>query len=714
MAEIVGLVASCATVVETIDKTCKMARNHMHSDRTMTKELGALIAKLSSYKGLIEGIKLQAELDKDDEGRLSALACVDGPLQACHKATERLEYRLGHLPRKVILGKVVFAKVIDDETAVHLKKLNDTFPVLQLALESDQRVINSKVYEYVMNTGQDVSDVRDWVLQQRDEHDAAEKARARQKMEEWLATIDPRMTLDSTLKNKSRGSGKWFLDHDFTTWIKDPCTRNSILWLRGRSGMGKTTLLSLAIDHLRYGIGLHQKYAMAFFYCSYSEKDTQSAESMLKSYVRQILDQFPEAENALKEHDEELEKERDQGVAKRLFGKLEEKRGPQHPLQGVLSAFGKALEKICALADHVVLFLDALNESEGDDALCFFEAISWCLSQVPNCRIIVSSTEALDPFKIFGKFEAMLVDMEEVKVNEDIAGYISENIDHDYRLRRLPLALKERFQHKIGSEAHGSFRWAECQLHALKDHALSPRTIETALNSMSPKLEDHYLQTLRNIPETYAPFVGTALLWLRFAVRPMTIEELREAMTLDTTNPLDVDERLFEGETEGILKRCGSLISYDAQLQRAQLAHDSVRQFLLSDEPPDESVEVYFEDQSSDQEYLCCLMVEYLSMPLFSSGPCKTGAQVEARWKNWPLFPYNLNSNGYAVAQAYLLEQPNRKWNSEQLPSESECVKHFVWRFGTYFGQRLQIDLRVWYWLDDNNEDPEFTAWYYR
>lgn len=156
---------------------------------------------------------------------------------------------------------------------------------------------------------------------------------------------------------------------------------------------------------------------------------------------------------------------------------------------------------------------------------------------------------------------------------------------------------------------------------------------------MSPDLEDHYLQTLKSVPKEYASYVRATLFWLRFSWRPMKIEELDEAMTLDTSST-ENDERLFPGVAESVVRACGSLIDYDAQSRRVQLAHDSVKTFLLSKPQEGSGVDEYFQDQDMDIGYLSCVALDYISLPCFSSDEFLSLTKASKKWQDKALLAY--------------------------------------------------------------------------
>lgn len=135
MAEILGLIASCVNIVQGLDAICTAVKANIHLGGSARKELVILVGKVSSYKGIIAGIQLQAELDKiAGYERLLALNHVNGPLKACEEATALINTRIAGISRPVHFGKI-----IDKATAASLRAFDDALPLLQLALHADQR-----------------------------------------------------------------------------------------------------------------------------------------------------------------------------------------------------------------------------------------------------------------------------------------------------------------------------------------------------------------------------------------------------------------------------------------------------------------------------------------------------------------------------------------------------------------------------------------------
>lgn len=213
--------------------------------------------------------------------------------------------------------------------------------------------------------------------------------------------------------------------------------------------MGKTILLSMATHHLQKKIGRTTRDAMAYFYCSSSDQGSQDAVTVLKSFIQQLLDQIPEGD---------LQKlfEQIPGGEETVIESLKKLVGSRSLSGDTILRWQTALQNLCALFDRVVLFLDALNESDGGDTDRLIGVISLCQTKIPNCQIMVSSTEAVDPLEHFKEFVPRLVEMKQMTVDEGITIFVAEKLERGDRLRSFPPHLKKRIQEEIESKAQGS------------------------------------------------------------------------------------------------------------------------------------------------------------------------------------------------------------------------------------------------------------------
>jgi hypothetical protein len=105
-------------------------------------------------------------------------------------------------------------------------------------------------------------------------------------------------------------------------------------------------------------------------------------------------------------------------------------------------------------------------------------------------------------------------------------------------------------------------------------------------------LHETYEVALGKIAPLNKKRVRRVLLWLGFSILPLTLVELPEAIAIDESlDYIDDQSRLNDPET--ILKLCGSHLSTSPS-GHAQLAHLSVRDYLLSDEIKQSRIASYF------------------------------------------------------------------------------------------------------------------------
>lgn len=113
MAEALGLVGSIIAIVQITEEVIKISRKYIHTEKETLSVLAQLVGKLSAYKGLFEGLQLQAEIDESNSVRLSSLKHLNGPLDACLEALKVIEEKLRKPPSplKISFGKVLPGKL---------------------------------------------------------------------------------------------------------------------------------------------------------------------------------------------------------------------------------------------------------------------------------------------------------------------------------------------------------------------------------------------------------------------------------------------------------------------------------------------------------------------------------------------------------------------------------------------------------------------------
>ena len=104
----------------------------------------------------------------------------------------------------------------------------------------------------------------------------------------WLRATDPSSKFNEALETRQSGTGSWFTSSEvFAKWMHDP---NSLLWLHGIPGCGKTVLCSTAIEKVlqSHHPTTQKPVGIAYFYFDFKHQDQQVCEAMLRSLIAQL------------------------------------------------------------------------------------------------------------------------------------------------------------------------------------------------------------------------------------------------------------------------------------------------------------------------------------------------------------------------------------------------------------------------------------------
>jgi hypothetical protein len=142
--------------------------------------------------------------------------------------------------------------------------------------------------------------------------------------------------------------------------------------------------------------------------------------------------------------------------------------------------------------------------------------------------------------------------------------------------------------------------------------------------------------------------VRRILLWLAFAVLPLTLEEVHGAVAIE--QGIDhLDEESLLSSPQDILSLCGSLISVSDQ-GHVRLAHLSVKEYLLSSEICHNSSVSSFAMAPSDANHeLAVNCLTYLSFKNLTQGPSPTSDDYVDRLMRQPLLKHAATGWAYYV-----------------------------------------------------------------
>ena len=243
------------------------------------------------------------------------------------------------------------------------------------------------------------------------------------------------------------------------------------------------------------------------------------------------------------------------------------------------------------------------------------------------------------------------------------------------------------------------FLWVKFQLQALREER-SDSLILAALKDLPRDLPETFERILSKSTENDIELVTRIFRWVSVAKRPLTVEELREAMGI---RPLQKawDESTYINDMNKAIACCGNLALIEEEQQTVHFTHSSVKQYLVSG-AIQESRSKYHVDPEKADEDAGAICVTYLNFPVFNRQVARTsGKSVSTRGITSTVIEKSLplGKTGNKLALRFLrsLKQDNKSDKSvnrllEQVAGDTEeyrqqqNLRHYSFRpYATQF-----------------------------
>lgn len=395
---------------------------------------------------------------------------------------------------------------------------------------------------------------------------------------DWLSSTNPSEYYNKALEKHESNTGDWLLQsEDFEAW---KTAANSLMWLNGKAGSGKSVLSSSAITHLEVLRKNDATVAVAYFYFSFGNTQVQNTTEMLASLIKQLCccrPDTPEPVNDL--HDTRTRGHRPDRTT---------------------------LEKTLIACTHdfssVYLVIDALDEcptvnSERRKLMQTIRSIHTTTTN--NLHLLITSRPETDIAAVLtpllygpGNINVDLFEYAGVLAN-DISLYIDRSFASEQYVF-WPEEVKNQARTALIEKSDGMFQYVSCQLDILQTLS-GLDEIRSALEELPDGLDETYGRMLRSIEPRRQKQVANMLKWLISSMRPLEIKELAEIFILDPKSsvPFDEKKRLFSAETvlgylHGLVTRFpAEFESYGGwsdwiPSEKIQFAHFSIKEYLVS------------------------------------------------------------------------------------------------------------------------------------
>ncbi|WQF89864.1 Putative NACHT nucleoside triphosphatase, P-loop containing nucleoside triphosphate hydrolase [Colletotrichum destructivum] len=384
----------------------------------------------------------------------------------------------------------------------------------------------------------------------------------RQKLKHRLRVLNACSAHDheSTWKQTRKiGSTSLFSRHEeYDSWKASP--RSSTLIWAGKLGSGKSVLMANIVDDLNLATE-NLKITVAYFFCRHDLAQSLEARNIIGSLARQVLDkhQTPSA------HEETLQE-----------GDL--------PAVMTIVEMVEMLSRCDFKGTRPMFLLDGLDECTQRER----SLVCSTLGQLQNAfSLLVCISVRLDAGNSLDKDIRQLFNRSTLTMPRqhlEMVDFINATLEDCLTSERLNIgdpAIIVDIRKTLLEEADGMFLWVALQIDSLCERH-TDQEIRQALLDLPKGLPATFQRILNAASPHSRPLQTKILRLISISRRPLTIEELKEALSIDPGNPKWNPENVINN-MRSAMASCGSLLVVDEEELTVRLVHHSVCQFLHND-----------------------------------------------------------------------------------------------------------------------------------
>ncbi|KAL8825018.1 MAG: hypothetical protein Q9191_004671, partial [Dirinaria sp. TL-2023a] len=417
-------------------------------------------------------------------------------------------------------------------------------------------------------------------------------------LRDWLKAPDATINHNAACAKKHPGTGAWLVKGpQFLSWLTD---ENSIIWLNGFAGSGKSVLCSTAIQSAFRHRSSNPCVGIAFFYFTFNDESKQDLSAMLRALLLQLSSQLQDGHVDLTQ--------------------LHNSYKPGTPPTSVLIEY---LRRLIQRFHRVYFLLDALDESPRNraraDVLNAIETMrAWNLL---GLHLFITSRDELDIRESLNLSVNQQVTMQNAAANKDIADFISGQFDADRRLRKW-MPYRDKIQGTLTERAKGVFRWVECQFKSLQTCPRSDDHLDRLLNSLPQSLDETYERMLCNV--FWIEDARRILTLLCFSSRPLTVREVIDGIAVDINNSPGLSRSGRVQDSSDVCGICPGFIDIDREYDHTKesddeefrevvrIAHFSVQEYLESDRIQHQKAAMFSLTRSTAHAEIAQICLTYL------------------------------------------------------------------------------------------------------
>lgn len=368
------------------------------------------------------------------------------------------------------------------------------------------------------------------------------------------------------IDSAAQGTCEWLLRHEmYTGWASYD---KGLLWIKGKPGSGKSTLLGHVLRNVVATSNIGESdLILSFFFHGRGAELQRTPLGLFRSLLHQLLSQTPDALQDLVATFQER---------CRTVGESNEK-WQWHPRE--LQRFFESSLREVLKTRSVWLFVDALDECGEESAVELantFRSWTGTLLDTSSKHFHLCFTCRHYPM---GQVDCQFQICTEEENKEDISTFVHGKLS----------SFTSRIPDLITSRAQGVFLWAWLvvkKVLELDRKGVGLNHMEAEVLLVPQKLHDLYCELIQGM----GPGSLKLIEWICFAMRPLSLDELRWAMTVEPdcqhgSLPQCESAGDFPSEKERMMRRVQmlsrGLAEIESETTTVQFIHQSVKDFFV-------------------------------------------------------------------------------------------------------------------------------------
>lgn len=430
------------------------------------------------------------------------------------------------------------------------------------------------------------------------------------------------------------GTCDWILHHEtFRDWSQNP---RQLLWIRGKPGSGKSTMMKHVFQSLSNQKTDRQVLA-TFFFSGRGDKSLTTLLALYRALLNQILPYFPEYLSKLTESYNQKEKTQ---------------KGAWNWSVDELHRFFAEMVPLVSAKQHLYILVDALDESGEESALKLIAQFEKVLAAARSTSGVLRICFSCRHYPILTLDAGLSIKMEDHN-QADIEMVVRD------RLQQFKQEERWTFEHAILRKSQGVFQWARLATDTVFSLSRRRKPIEYILETIkkTPKELEHLYSSLLLASEPDEdPEERKQILklfrWMCFAARPLTLAEVQHCLAIDAEMSFKSECKYVKSEhftrnkddMADVVKHLSRGLAefrYNGWQAVLQPIHQTVLDYLLGYGLRELHESAQSDPLQSGHHYILKSCVKYLKLEEIMTAPPDTYTRYHRYSK--PLLEYSLS-----------------------------------------------------------------------